>query len=325
MMRNRISKTTINLQSNTKPACTTQPLVSIITPAFNRADYLRETIESVLQQDYPHVEYVVLDDGLTDNTCELLKEYDGKIYWESHANMGEIRTVNKAYGMVRGDYIAVINSDDPLLPGAITAIVETFIRNPDALVVYPDWQYIDGDGKPMMDVQTPEYDYLEMLGTHKCMPGPGTFVSRNALNLAGVRDPQVKYISDFDLWLRMGLLGPFKRLPKVLATYRVHKTSLSSTEQGQRMSAEDIEMLDRLYRRKDLPDEVMATRNKAYSWGHYHACQVAGSAKYTAVYHAILAMLYCPSAFLGPQYLYKRKIVETIFKKVLPDCLKNRK
>jgi glycosyltransferase involved in cell wall biosynthesis len=320
-----MSNTTIDLRPNIKQVETTLPLVTIITPAYNRADYLKETIESVLQQDYPNVEYLVLDDGSKDNTVELLKEYDGRIYWESHSNMGEILTVNKAYGMAKGEYIAVINSDDPLLPGAISAVVDAFLKNPDALVVYPDWQYIDGDGKSVMDVKTPEYNYLEMLGTHKCMPGPGTFVSRNALTLAGLRDPQVKYISDFDLWLRMGLYGPFKRLPKVLASYRVHPTSLSSTEQGRKMSAEDIDMLVRLYRRKDLPESVLKIKNKAYSWAHYHACQVAGSAKYTAAYHAILAMIYCPSAFLGSQYLYKRQIVKNIFNSILPEFLRRKK
>lgn len=317
--------TIVESQTNKKNRPTTQPLVTIITPAYNRADYLRETIESILQQDYPNVEYIVLDDGSKDNTVELLEEYTGRLIWESHKNMGEIRTVNKAYGMAKGEYIAVINSDDPLLPGAISAVVDTFLNNPDVLVVYPDWQYIDKDGKAVMDVQTPDYDYLEMLTTHKCMPGPGTFVSRKALDLTGLRDPQVKYISDFDLWLRMGLNGPFKRLPQVLATYRVHPTSLSSTEQGQRMSSEDIEMLVRLFSRKDLPKEVRARKSEAYSWGHYHACQVAGSAKYTAAWHALMALLYYPAAFRGPKFLYKRQIVKEVFNNILPNGLKKTK
>lgn len=310
------------LEAQAKVKSTEFPLVTIITPAYNRADYLGETIESVLAQDYPNIEYIVLDDGSKDNTVELLESYSGRLYWESHANMGEIRTVNKAYAMAKGEYIAVINSDDPLLPGAISAVVETFKNNPDALVVYPDWQYIDGNGKTVMDVQTPEYDYLEMLATHKCIPGPGTFVSRKALDLTGLRDPKVKYISDFDLWLRMGLHGPFKRLPQVLATYRVHPTSLSSTEQGRKMSSEDIEMLDRLYKRTDLPKTVQDIKRKAYSWGHYHACQVAGSAKYTAAWHAFMAILYSPSEFRGPAFLYKRQIVEKIFNNILPAFLK---
>lgn len=298
------------------------PLVTIITPTYNRADYLQETIESVLKQDYPNVEYLVLDDGSKDNTVELLQKYNGKLFWESHENMGEVRTVNKGFAMAKGKYIAVVNSDDPLLPGAISAAVETFTSNPDVLVVYPDWQYIDNEGKPFIDVQTPDYDYIEMLSTHKCMPGPGAFISKKAIELAGPRDPRVKYISDFDFWLRVGLFGPFKRLPKMLATYRVHPNSLSSTDQGKRMSTEDIEMLDRLYKRKDLPREARRLKRKTYSWGHYHACQVAGSAKYTAAWHALMAILYCPAEFRGPKYLYKRHVVRKIFNAVLPAALR---
>lgn len=316
--------TTIESRLGRNAQATALPLVTIITPAYNRADYLQETIESVLQQDYPNVEYIVLDDGSRDSTVELLQTYTGKLYWESHSNMGEIRTVNKAYSMAKGDYIAVINSDDPLLPGAISAVVETFLNNPDVLVVYPDWQYIDANGKPVMDVQTPEYDYIEMLSKHKCMPGPGTFVSKKALNLTGLRDPQVKYISDFDLWLRMGLNGPFQRLPKILATYRVHPTSLSSTEQGRKMAAEDIEMLDRLYAKSDLPKSIRKVKWQAYSWAHYHACQVAGKAKYVAAWHALLAILYRPSDFRDSEHLYKRQIVQKIFNNVLPEALKMR-
>ena len=91
------------------------------------------------------------------------------------------------------------------------------------------------------------------------------------------------------------------------------------------MSSEDIEMLDRFYARKDLPKSVLAIKKRAYSWGHYHACQVAGSAKYTAAWHAIMAMLYCPAAFRGPEFLYKRQIVEKILNNVLPDFLKKKK
>lgn len=88
------------------------------------------------------------------------------------------------------------------------------------------------------------------------------------------------------------------------------------------MSSEDIEMLDRLFSRKDLPKEVRTRKSEAYSWGHYHACQVAGSAKYTAAWHALNAILYCPSAFQGKEFLYKRQIVKRIFSEIMPSFLK---
>ena len=84
------------------------PLVTVITPAYNRASYLVETIESVLGQDYPRLEYIVLDDGSTDNTREVLGKYEGRIIWETHPNMGETRTVNKGFGLARGEIVVVV-------------------------------------------------------------------------------------------------------------------------------------------------------------------------------------------------------------------------
>jgi glycosyltransferase involved in cell wall biosynthesis len=96
-------------------------LVTIITPAYNRANYLDETIQSILNQDYPNLEYIVLDDGSKDNTVEVLKKYRGRIIWETHPNIGETRTVNKGLSMAHGDIIGIVNSDDPLLPGAVAS------------------------------------------------------------------------------------------------------------------------------------------------------------------------------------------------------------
>src|SRR5207247_391526 len=96
----------------------TYPLVSIVTPAYNQAEYLAETIESVLAQDYPNLEYIVLDDGSTDHTREVLKKYDGKLRWESHKNMGQARTLNEGWRKANGVYIGYLSSDDILYPGA---------------------------------------------------------------------------------------------------------------------------------------------------------------------------------------------------------------
>ncbi len=93
-----------------------RPLVSVVTAAYNRASFLPETIESILSQSYPNIEYIVLDDGSADNTREVLARYDGRIRWESHPNMGESLTVNKGWNMARGDLVMTVNSDDPFCP-----------------------------------------------------------------------------------------------------------------------------------------------------------------------------------------------------------------
>src|SRR5688572_26838802 len=100
------------------------PTVSIVTPAYNQAEFLRDTIESVLAQDYPNIEYVVLDDGSTDDTPNILAEYGDRFRWETHVNMGQTATINKGWEMTSGEIITWLNSDDTYLSGAIHRAVE---------------------------------------------------------------------------------------------------------------------------------------------------------------------------------------------------------
>src|ERR1700687_3132734 len=100
------------------------PLVTVITPAYNQGIFLRDTIESVLAQDYPHIEYFVLDDGSTDETAKILEEYSGRIKWETHPNMGQTATINKGWRLTNGEIITWLNSDDTYLAGSVGRGVE---------------------------------------------------------------------------------------------------------------------------------------------------------------------------------------------------------
>src|SRR4030095_9000889 len=126
----------------------TLPTVSIVTPAYNQAEFLRDTIESVLAQDYPNIEYVVLDDGSTDETPNILAEYGDRFRWETHANMGQTATINKGWAMTSGEIVTWLNSDDTYLPGAVSKAVDFLQRNPDVGVVYGDTLTTEADGTP---------------------------------------------------------------------------------------------------------------------------------------------------------------------------------
>jgi glycosyltransferase involved in cell wall biosynthesis len=126
------------------------PLVTVITPTYNRGAFLKETILSVLNQNYPNIEYIVLDGQSTDSTSEVVEEFKGKIIWDSHKNRGEQWAVNKGFSMAKGEIIGVINSDDPLLPGAIKEIVDFMTKNPKLIGAYPDWIKIDKKGKEIV-------------------------------------------------------------------------------------------------------------------------------------------------------------------------------
>src|SRR5579859_3339843 len=134
------------------------PLVTIITPAYNRADLIEETIKSILDQKYPNLEYIIIDDGSTDATYEIAKKYGNKyVHVYTQKNIGETRTVNKGFSLARGEIIAVINSDDPLLPGSIQTIVEYMQEHMDILAVYPDWVIINGISEKIDIITVADY------------------------------------------------------------------------------------------------------------------------------------------------------------------------
>jgi glycosyltransferase involved in cell wall biosynthesis len=275
------------------------PLVTVVTPAYNRARYLDETMESVLSQDYPSIEYIVLDDGSTDETPHILARYEGRIVRASHPNMGETQTVNKGWGMARGDFIMTVNSDDPLFPGAISEAVAFMKDHPDVLVGYPDWDMIGPQSELVEHRQVPEYDYMLMLKLHYCFVGPGAIMRRQVFQLAGMRDPEFRYVADFDFWLRLGLHVSFARIPKTLATFRVHPDSTSVFHQGASMAEEHLRLAEKLYSQPDMPIEVLRAKSKAFAWANYVAGRYfVKDAKLTRELFA-RALRHCPQSFFS--------------------------
>lgn len=125
-----------------------EPLVSIVTPSYNQAQYLEDTIQSVLTQDYPRIEYIVIDGGSTDGSLEIIKKYADRIsYWVSEKDKGQTDALNKGFAASHGSILAWLNSDDTYRPGAIRAAVEYLSRHPQVGMVYGDLDFIDENGK----------------------------------------------------------------------------------------------------------------------------------------------------------------------------------
>lgn len=255
----------------------------------------------MLDQDYPNFEYIVLDDGSTDGTLDVVKKYDGKIRWGTHENMGEARTVNKGLGMAKGEIVGVVNSDDPLLPGAISTVVTYLLAHPDVLVAYPDWVVMDDDGETIQRIATYEYDYVNMIRWHHCMPGPGTFFRRAVIEKLSGRDPNFRFVGDFDFWLRAGLLGPFARVPATLATFRQHRESYSSSQLGQEMAEEHIRLVDKVFAAPNLPVEIRKIEKEAYSSAYYIAGTQLGDGVPSSAKrrYFLRALRYAPRKYLG--------------------------
>lgn len=274
------------------------PLVTVITPTYNRASLLEETILSVLKQNYPNVEYIILDDGSTDNTQNIIEKFKKKIVWISHKNIGEVRTVNKGFSLAHGEIITVVNSDDPLLPNAISEIVKFMENNPKAIVVYPDWLKIDKNGKEIENVITPNYSYEYMLKFHSNIAGPGTFFRRAILDKLKGRDTQFKYVSDYDFWLRAGLLGKFARIPKVLATSRSHPDQATNKNKGFSMAVEHLQVINKIFSFSNLSLSVNNAKSEAYRKASEAARICRGNNPFTKIIIFLICLYYSPISYL---------------------------
>ncbi len=255
------------------------PLVTIITPTYNRSSLLSKTIDSILNQNYKNIEYIVIDDGSTDDTERIVRNFQKinregkKLVYVKQKNMGETKAVNKGFSLARGEIIAVINSDDPLLPGCVSLIIEYLDQNPSILAVYPDWEMIDIHSKKIQSVHPADYNYLTSLKEHYCMPGPGTFFRKKAIELTGGRDSRFHYIADFAFWLKLGMYDELHHLPKTLATFRIHSGSQGVFKKGQNMASEHKALVDLLFSDPDLPKEAQVLKSAAYSSAYYVAAK----------------------------------------------------
>lgn len=213
-------------------------VLSVITPTYNRADFLKETIDSVLMQEFSALQYIVMDDGSSDDTATLMRRYRRRIEYHWHENVGEQRTVNRALQGIRGEYFMIVNSDDPLLPGSLERMVRTLRDDPGLLAAYPDWQVIDPDSKPITTIRVGKYDSAAMLATTSVPIGPGACFRSSILETVGFRNTLLRYSADLDYWHRIALAGRIAHVPETLATHRVHPGSASVSDRGGRLARE---------------------------------------------------------------------------------------
>ena len=254
--------------------CTEEtPLVSIVTTSFNQAQYIEEAIESVLAQDYGNIEYIVLDDGSTDDTEELLRRYTGKLYWERQPNMGQAKSLNKGWGISKGTILSYLSADDALAPHAVRIAVENLVRHPETVLVFGDYHLMDAKGRTLRRVYAPEFDYLDMVANTVCQPGPGVFFRREAFDRVGGWNANLRQIPDYEYWLRLGLRGSFLRIPEPIAQFRVHEESQSYGEPSVEKSEECISVIREYFDRDDLPSEVRAVERQAHGSAHVIAAR----------------------------------------------------
>lgn len=199
------------------------PLVSIVTPSYNQAAFLEQTLRSVLEQDYPAIEYLVADGGSTDGSVDILKRYASKLaWWVSEKDHGQAEAINKGFTRAKGKFIAWVNSDDYYEPGAIKAAVEVLEANPQLGMVFGDVQVVDKDGRVLNNLHYGNWGLNELMTFH-IIGQPSVFMRREVLEKAGHLDLSYHFMLDHQLWLRMGLQAPMQYIPRLMAGAHYHE------------------------------------------------------------------------------------------------------
>lgn len=197
------------------------PLVSIVTPSYNQGRFIRATIESVLSQDYPHVEYLIVDGGSTDETAEVVREYAGRLTWISEADQGQSDAINKGFRRARGEIVAWLNSDDIILPGAVSRAVAAFAANPQAGAVYGEGYRMDEEGRITGRFPATEpFNLWKLVYLSDYILQQTVYFRRAVLQDVGYLDQDLHYGMDWDILIRIGKRYPLAYIPEYLGCLR---------------------------------------------------------------------------------------------------------
>jgi glycosyltransferase involved in cell wall biosynthesis len=200
-----------------------QPFVSIITPSFNQARYLEATILSVLGQDYPNLEYIIVDGGSTDGSVDIIKKYANHLaWWVSEPDKGQTDAINKGFAQAKGDILAWINSDDTYAPGAVSSAVKYFQSHPDAGLVYGDAHFIDEQGQVIGRFNARQTDHQLLRQGYVHIPQQAAFFRGDLWREVGPLDPSFYFAMDYDLWVRLSARAPIHYVAQMWANFRLH-------------------------------------------------------------------------------------------------------
>ena len=216
---------------------------SVVIPSYNQGEYLEETIQSIISQDYKNFKIYIFDGGSTDNSVEIIKKYEKYItYWHSKKDNGQSDAINQGLKMVQGDVIAWINSDDTYLPGAFSNVSKYFSDNDDCEILYGNFHYTDHDGNLLREVKVPKkVSYNKML-FHNYLGQPAVFFTKRGVDNIGLLTEEYHYVMDWEYWLRWLTKYNFHYCNHFLATYRLQADAKTS-QQGDRKFGSEINLM----------------------------------------------------------------------------------
>lgn len=242
--------------------------VSIITPSYNQANYLEQTIQSVLAQDYPQLEYIIVDGASTDGSVEIIRRYADRLaYWVSEPDHGQAEAINKGFQRASGEFVAWLNSDDLYLPGAVARAVAALAADPRLGFVYGDALTIDAQGRPLHPLVFGDWGLDELI-RFRIICQPAVFMRRSALEQAGYLDAAYHMMLDHQLWIRMAQRSPIRYLGGAgrfvpLAAAR-HHPAAKNAAQPEKFAQETLRVLQWMHTQPDLQARLARSRRQVY-------------------------------------------------------------
>lgn len=215
------------------------PRITVVTPTYNRSEYLEETILSVLNQGYPNLEYIIVDGGSTNaEVLHLIKRYEDRLaWWVSEPDSGHGEAIRKGFKRATGEILAYLCSDDTYLPGALLAVGEAFMEDPEAEIIFGHSKLTDRSGKVIRDLRVVRYHPLQILfngNIHQASVfWKKSLYLRAGACIGGINLEYTKYATDHELFYRFVRTGAkWKLVPKALSTFRRHPNQTTIREEG---------------------------------------------------------------------------------------------
>ncbi|MCG9966638.1 glycosyltransferase [Pelotomaculum terephthalicicum JT] len=275
------------------------PLVTIVTPSLNQGRFIKDTIESVLEQNYSKIEYIIIDGGSTDNTISILREYDDRIKWISEKDKGQTEAINKGWRMGKGQILAWLNSDDIYLPGAITHAVDYLNSNQNVIMVYGEGWHIKENGEIIDRYPSEPFNLMRLAETcYICQPT--VFFRKELLDKIGYLNEDLNYCMDYDFWIRTAKKYSIGYTNKYLAKSRLYAETKTLGHQV------------------EVCKEVMDTMHNhfgsvALPWIHSYCIALIGKNCQSNTIGELRYILFFAYLFLINYLKYNKKLTRSVF------------
>lgn len=265
------------------------PSISVVVPSFNQARYLEKTLRTILDQNYPALELLVIDGGSQDESPEIIRKYESRIkFWCSEPDGGQTQGIIKGMGHATGEILCFLNSDDLLEPGALKEVGEYFAAHQDVDAVYGDALWIDGEGNALRPQKEIPFNRFIWLYTYNYVPGMSMFWRRSIYDRVGGFDPEYQLAFDADLWIRFSDHGKIAHVARQWSCMRFYPEQ-KNRRLREASDIEEMRIRSRYFKNQTVPSTYQLRRKVALGmrlmWKLMNGCYFRGYHRYMEKAH----------------------------------------